>query len=230
MDGPDIKAKRSSQAGAATRTQIMDAAEVMISEAGPDAVSVRDIASAAGVNLGAINYHFASKENLFKAVVERRILPLNAERLELLQQAVAAPPDGRLRAILHAFLFPLFQLAWNSQHKARLVVVSRFLNEAFSTAEGGKAVISEYYEPVRQAFVQALHDCVPDLPMDEVIWRYNSMVGVTLYALGGIERLAAAPALLPDGSKNSGVDSLDRALSRTISFLEAGLRASPTPG
>lgn len=223
-----VKAKRPSQAGAATRAQIMDVAEAMISEAGPDAVSVRDIAGAADVNLAAISYHFGSKDNLFRQVVERRILPLNSERLDLLDQALAAPPEERLRAILHAFLSPLFRLAWDSQHKARVVVVSRFLNDAFSTAEGGRAVISEYYEPVRRAFVQALHDCLPSLPLDEVIWRYNSMVGVTLYALGGIERLAAAPALLVDGGRSPAAESLDRSLSRSISFLESGFRAPPT--
>jgi AcrR family transcriptional regulator len=222
------KSKRSSLAGASTRVLIMDAAETMISEMGPDAVSVRDIAGSVGVNLAAISYHFGSKENLFKQVVERRILPLNAERLELLGRALVAPPEARLSSILLAFLSPLFQLAWDSQHKARVVVVARFLNDAFSTAEGGKAVISEYYEPVRKAFVQALHDCLPELPLDEVIWRYNSMVGVTLYALGGIERLAAAPAMLPNGAGVAAGDSLEVALARSIRFLEAGFRAPPT--
>ncbi|MFN8682363.1 TetR/AcrR family transcriptional regulator [Paracoccus sp. P2] len=230
MNRPVAKAKRPSRAGAATRTQIMDVAEAIISEAGPDAVSVRDIASRAGVNLAAISYHFGSKENLFKEVVERRILPLNAQRLDLLDRALEAAPDARLHAILNAFLAPLFHLAWDSQYKARVVVVSRFLNDAFSTPEGGRAVISEYYEPVRRAFIRALHGCLPELPLDEVIWRYNSMVGVTLYSLGGIERLAAVPDQLADNAWPTGPENLAQALSRTIHFLEAGFRAPPTRG
>jgi AcrR family transcriptional regulator len=222
MEVPVSKTRRPSQIGAATRAVIMDVAEEMLSAAGPDAVSIRDLAKAAGVNLAAINYHFGSKENLFKDVVERRILPLNAERLELLEQALAVAGPARLPAILRAFLEPLFRLAWDSQHKARVVVVSRYLNDAFATPEGGRAVISEYYEPVRQAFIRALHDCLPDLPLDEVIWRYNSMVGVTLYALGGIERLAAPPA---DMATAAPEETPERALARSIRFLEAGFRA-----
>lgn len=220
------KARRPSQAGAATRSVIMDAAEGMIAASGPHAVSIRDLARRAGVNLAAINYHFGSKENLFKAVVERRILPLNAERLDLLEKASGVAPGHRLGAILDAFLRPLFRLAWEEKHKAGVVVVTRYLSDAFSTPEGSKAVISEYYEPVRRAFIEALLGCLPDLPLADIVWRYNSMVGVSLYALGGIERLAAAPAAINVATPQS----LELALERSIRFLEAGFLAPPTAG
>ena len=44
------------------------------------------ITAAAGVNLAAVNYHFGSKEELFQAVLTRRLDPMNQERVALLDR------------------------------------------------------------------------------------------------------------------------------------------------
>ena len=54
-----------------TKTKILDAAEDLFADRGIDGVSIRSIISLAGVNLGAIHYHFGSKESLIKAVFHR---------------------------------------------------------------------------------------------------------------------------------------------------------------
>lgn len=215
-----LREKKSSQAGSATRAHIMDVAEVLFAENGPGNVSVRDIADRANVNLGAVNYHFVTKENLFKEVFERAIVPLNSERLALLEQALVAK-DNRLRAVISAFVAPLFRLATGPQERARLLVVTRYLHEAFASPEGGRAVISDFYEPIRNAFIEALQSCVPSLSAAEVCWRYDSMVGVSLYALGGLERMSGA-------SVTQKVPDVATALEWAVAFLEAGFRAAPS--
>ena len=55
-------------------------------EHGFEATSLRSLTSAAGVNLAAVNYHFGSKEELFQAVLTRRLDPMNQERIDLLAQ------------------------------------------------------------------------------------------------------------------------------------------------
>jgi AcrR family transcriptional regulator len=52
---------------------ILIEAEKLFSESDFDAVSVRDIAKAANVNIAMISYYFGSKEKLFEAVFLRRI-------------------------------------------------------------------------------------------------------------------------------------------------------------
>src|SRR2546426_2395230 len=69
---------------AATKERILDAAETLFMEHGFEATSVRLITAAAGANLAAANYHFGSKEELFRAVLTRRLDPMNQERVELL--------------------------------------------------------------------------------------------------------------------------------------------------
>src|SRR6185437_848559 len=68
-----------------TKTRILDAAEALFTEHGFEATSLRQLTAAAGVNLAAVNYHFGSKEELFQAVLTRRLDPMNQERIELLE-------------------------------------------------------------------------------------------------------------------------------------------------
>ena len=55
-----------------SRERLLDAAEELFADYGFNGVSVRQIVEAAKVNLGAIPYHFGTKENLFKQVIYRR--------------------------------------------------------------------------------------------------------------------------------------------------------------
>ena len=83
----------------ATKDRILDAAESLFMEHGFEATSLRSITAAAGVNLAAVNYHFGSKEELFQAVLTRRLDPMNQERVDLLDrfERDAAPAPRRLR-------------------------------------------------------------------------------------------------------------------------------------
>lgn len=55
----------------ATRADLLDAAESLLAEVGPDAVGVRDIAAAAGVTTRAVYSLFGSKEALLHALATR---------------------------------------------------------------------------------------------------------------------------------------------------------------
>ena len=46
---------------------------------GPRSSAERAITTHAGVNLAAVNYHFGSKEELFQAVLTRRLDPMNQD-------------------------------------------------------------------------------------------------------------------------------------------------------
>jgi AcrR family transcriptional regulator len=61
-----------------TRERLLDAAEALFADHGRDAVSVRDIAAAAEVNLAAVNYHFQGKDNLYLEVVRRAVAAKSA--------------------------------------------------------------------------------------------------------------------------------------------------------
>src|SRR3954471_6891345 len=72
-----------------TKARMLDAAEALFMEHGFEATSMRAITAAAAVNLAAVNYHFGSKEELFEAVLTRRLDPMNQHRIGLLDRLEA---------------------------------------------------------------------------------------------------------------------------------------------
>lgn len=59
-----------------TRDRLLTVAETLLLGSGYDAVSVRAINSAAGMNPAAVHYHFGSKEGLVGALLEERLAPI----------------------------------------------------------------------------------------------------------------------------------------------------------
>lgn len=59
-----------------TEQKILDAAKLIFSKKGFAATRTRDIAEEADINLALLNYHFGSKEKLFKLIVEEKFKEL----------------------------------------------------------------------------------------------------------------------------------------------------------
>jgi AcrR family transcriptional regulator len=85
-----------------TRDRILDAARSLFTRRGFDAASVREIVAKAGVNLGAVTYHFGSKEALYHAAIESMAGPF-AERIAELAATPGSPLD-RVEAIVRGAL------------------------------------------------------------------------------------------------------------------------------
>jgi TetR/AcrR family acrAB operon transcriptional repressor len=73
-------ARRTKQEALETRTDILDAAERVFHEKGVAHASLEDIAAAAQVTRGAIYWHFKDKAELFDAMMQRVVLPMDAIR------------------------------------------------------------------------------------------------------------------------------------------------------
>ena len=72
-----------------TRARIIKAAARIFAEHGYEGASVRTIVARADVNQAAINYHFGSKEGLYRAVLKLALHSLQAD-------ALAAPAKAKL--------------------------------------------------------------------------------------------------------------------------------------
>ena len=84
------------------RERLVEAARQEFARDGFDGASVRDITARAHANLGAITYHFGSKEALYHAVIERFAEPL-ADRLAAISLE-SGPPLDRLATAARAFM------------------------------------------------------------------------------------------------------------------------------
>jgi AcrR family transcriptional regulator len=79
MTDPERKTK-----GALTSERILDAAEIVFSEAGFEGSSLREIARRAGIHQPGIYNHFDGKRELYAAVLDRALKPM----LEAMQDAM----------------------------------------------------------------------------------------------------------------------------------------------
>ena len=72
------------------REAILCAAEELFATNGFNAVSVRDIAQAAGANPGSVTYHFKTKDGLLLEIYRRHCGPMNRRRSRIRARAAAA--------------------------------------------------------------------------------------------------------------------------------------------
>ena len=69
-------ARKTKEDAEKTRCQILDAAEMLFQAQGVSRTSLQTIASQAGITRGAIYWHFKDKGDLFNALVDRTIWPM----------------------------------------------------------------------------------------------------------------------------------------------------------
>lgn len=91
-----------------TRERLLDAAEHLFAEGGFDGVSIRDIATAADVNVAAVNYHFQGKDNLYREVLSRVVIGKRDRYLAALQAARDRSP-GNLELAVSTFFRQHFE-------------------------------------------------------------------------------------------------------------------------
>ena len=119
-------ARRTREEALATRTKILDAAERVFHERGVAHASLEDIAAAADVTRGAIYWHFKDKAELFDAMMQRVVLPVEAitegadccaqpDPLSLLKRSAV---DVLLRTARDAKTRRVFEIAY---HKSEYV-------------------------------------------------------------------------------------------------------------
>ncbi len=106
LDLPVVGQPRKERADAArNRRRVLDAAASLMAERGPEAVAMDDVAEVAGVGKGTLYRRFGDRQGLLLALLD------DAER-HLQDRLLAgppplgpgAPPEPRLRALLHALI------------------------------------------------------------------------------------------------------------------------------
>lgn len=95
--------RRSKEDALATRNSLLDAAERVFLSQGVAGTSLNDIAVEAGTTRGAIYWHFRDKADLFNAMMDRVVMPLQCA-LESVQEPAGGDPLPRLKKALRAAL------------------------------------------------------------------------------------------------------------------------------
>jgi AcrR family transcriptional regulator len=166
---------------ASTKERILTAAEVLFAQRGFDGGSLRQLTSAAGVNLAAVNYHFGSKDKLVEEVFRRRLDALNADRLNALAK-VAGAPDTTLDDVLGAFIRPALELSNDGSGSLFMRVLARAFAEHDDRL---RQFLSENYGHVMRQFTAEFARLLPQLSREELYWRIDLVTGALTHAMSG---------------------------------------------
>ena len=176
---------------AATRSELIDAAERLFSEQGFHATSLEAVADEAGYTKGAVYSNFSSKEDLFFAVYERRVerflpelqgaLERTSDVGEAMLSVTAAhrarrerEPDGWLAVFLEFWTHVLR----HPEHRARFADIHNL-----------------YLEPIGSALERWAADHELELPLEAPALA----VALTVMATGlGLERLTQPDVIDPE--------------------------------
>ncbi len=187
-----------------SRDDLTDALIGVVVEHGLEAVSIRTVAAAAGVSIGAVQYHFATKDDLLLAAYERAI-----DQVALRARDIAAgepTPRVYIRSLLRELL-PL-----DDRREAELRVAL-----AFSTRSVNSPRLTELYtagyRALREAVTGALREAgTSDDPERDAVQAIAVADGLAWHLL-------CAPSALTTAEAEAALDAhLDRLLPSRASL------------
>ena len=173
--------------GVEARARILDSAEQLFAERGFYGTSVRDITEHAGERLASVNYHFVSKESLFRDVLLRRAEALARDRFALLAQGECkGSVRARTRQLVHAFVTPVALRAAESQGwRNYLTLIAQVANSRIEALE----LVAAAFNKLALRFIKQLAGIFPGASSRALHHSYQSMLAATLYAFSSNRRL-----------------------------------------
>ncbi len=200
--------------GQATRARLIEAAEKVFSQSGMEAVSLRRVAAAAGVNSAAVHYHFGSREALIEGVVLHRV-----ETIQQRREALLASPEtqdaAEVRRMVEVIAIPWAELIEREGESGRAYV--KLMAKLYAD---GRAFISDFvtarfgesYREIGDRVERAL----PGVPRPVLNRRLVLVLQAALSALADSNAFAVSGDVLPPPRES---------LEELVDFLTAGLRA-----
>lgn len=214
--GGVLRGRRRKGQGPDLRQSILDAAEALFSRHGFYGVTVRQVASEAGVDTALIHYYFGAKRELFDSVFARRAEILNDARLAGMQAYVDGHPGGMTtEGIIEAFIGPLIELSMTNdegwKNYFRLVALVN------NTPAWGGETMHRFFDPVVHQLVGTLKAALPDAEMRDLYWAYQFLTGAMMLTLSETGRIDQ----LSDGLCRS--TDLEAVRARLFAWCAAGL-------
>jgi AcrR family transcriptional regulator len=183
---------------AETRCKLLDVAERLFAEKGFEGTSVRDITTAAGCNVAAVNYHYGGKENLYREVFRRLLREHRQERIRRIRSDLQAAGEGAtleifLESFASSFLEPLVEEGRGSHLMA---VWDREMHNHHLEPE---VFLDELIRPMMEVTEEALNVVGPELEPGLARLCMMSVAGQLMHAVK-MKRMfqgSAAAAALP---------------------------------
>ncbi len=199
-----------------TKEQIISVAERLFAERGFTGTTLRNVVSEAEVNLAAVNYHFGSKENLFRAVVARFARPVVAQELNLLSKLTTRDELPSVEEILTAMLQPSLEIL--TQDDNTRLVRAQFMGRCRTEPEPIQSIAYKEFAPALEPFLDVLQQILPEQSRSQLSWKFD----LVITALVRVLMEAGKPyALL----KTISPEDIQATTQQLVKFLSPGMRS-----
>jgi AcrR family transcriptional regulator len=199
-----------------TRDLLIDSAARLFAERGIDNVSIAEIVRSAGQrNTSAIHYHFGSRDEVLRAVLERHVDEISKRRGALLEQARARPARDA-RSAAEAIVRPVTEFAQGGWRERAYLQIGSELAGALDRV---KPEIRDLMANTsgREAWELLWQRC-PGIPED--LWRVRREICIVF-----IGRAAADRARQLDRPGKRKVLSDDRFVDNLVEMLLGAMKA-----
>ncbi|TCM07424.1 TetR family transcriptional regulator [Sphingomonas sp. PP-CC-3G-468] len=180
-------ARTQSERREATIQVILDEAETLFAYHGRDGVTIKAIASAAGVTPALINYYFDGLENIFEAVWSRRASILNPIRIQVLNDYESLN-SGKLEAAgaIDAFLRPIFDHVFSlGDGWSNFMSLIGMTN---TTRFCGAFYMDKHFDDVVQRFLEIMRQ-IGNVPDEELFWFAHHLLGSLTFSMAQTGRI-----------------------------------------
>lgn len=204
--------------GVSTRDRLLNVTSALVAEHGFEGVSLRSITREAEANVASINYHFGGKEKLFEEIQIRYVKPANEERSRLLDELLEGGGEVSLEAILSCFMRPLVVMMKRSEMNERLLLK---MMARCSTNNNGvyPEILVPLVQRVLNKYTKALHSQLPELEIDQLLWRLHYSFGAMIHTLMHSETMREI------SNDETGKPDFEKHVKQLVTFCAAGFRA-----
>jgi AcrR family transcriptional regulator len=204
-----------------TRVAILDVAESLFSERGYEGASIRDIASGCDMQAAAIGYHYASKLDLFNAVVARRALIINEARSQALNAALIQSGQAPLSidVLVTHYVEPFLEATSHGDPGWRnfASLMGRLAN-----SPRGTEMINQHYQGVANQYLAEFKRTLPGMPAGRLADGFLYMVSAMLIVCADTGRWEAMVGLAGTQAKRRKASAI---LADLVPFVAGGFRA-----
>jgi AcrR family transcriptional regulator len=194
-------------------------AELLLSERGYEGASIRDIATGCHVQAAAIGYHYASKMDLFNAVVARRALIINEARSRALDAELAAVKGCALsiEVLVVNYVSPLLEATSHGDPGWRnfASLMGRLAN-----SPRGTEMINQHFSEVAGRYMNEFQRALPGMPRERLADGFLYMVSAMLVVCADTGRWEAMLGHAAQAHRDSSA-----ILSDLVPFVAGGFKA-----
>jgi AcrR family transcriptional regulator len=191
--------------------KLLDAAEALFCEKGFEGTSVRDLTTAAGCNVAAVNYHFGGKNKLYVEMFRRQMRRLFQRHRELID-TLADNPDATLEDLVRGAITEPLKAIENKEKSAAVMklLVREVLNQHVHKDE----IIGDWKNEFFPMFCDAMMRFCPGLDSEPAKLCMFTLDALVVHPILFYEiYLETVPGIKADGI-----------IEHIVKFASAGIR------